>query len=103
MKLPLEVPDVTEPDPNFSRGKLHFTEACLWDLLDICLAPSSKSMYDAVLKMDTKIRSWELPQEMQVPRFEPSAEQKTLAMIRNVTGLVFREVVLMCLHRFVVL
>jgi hypothetical protein len=101
VKLPLETPDAAEPDPNFSRGKYHFSEACLWDLLDISLSPTSKSTYTSVLKMDSRIRKWALPQNLRAPKYEPPREQQALRLMREATGILFREIVLMCLHRFV--
>ncbi|PVF92901.1 hypothetical protein CPB86DRAFT_716551 [Serendipita vermifera] len=99
VQLPLESPDVTENDPNFSRGKHHFSDACLWGVLDLGLASTNKATYAAVLKMDTRIREWRLPRSMLAPEFPPTEMEQTTVNFRRATEMVFREITLLCLHR----
>jgi hypothetical protein len=99
VQLPLESPDVTENDPNFSRGKHHFSDACLWGVLDLGLASTNKATYAAVLKMDTRIREWRLPRSMLAPEHPPTEMEQTTANFRHATTMVFREITLLCLHR----
>lgn len=100
VQMPIEAPDVTEPDPNFSLGKHHFSEACLWSVLDIGLASANKRTYAAVIKVDTKIREWRLPNSLLTKATEPAEGQKTMANFRSATEMIFREITLMCLHRY---
>ncbi|KIM27212.1 hypothetical protein M408DRAFT_330132 [Serendipita vermifera MAFF 305830] len=99
VKVPLDEPEATDADPNFSRGKHHFSDTCLWVALDLGLASSNKTTYAAVMQVDTKIRNWKLPQSMHAPTFEPSEEQQTVANFRDTIGHIVRELVLLCLHR----
>lgn len=99
VKVPLEAPDATDSDPNFSRGKHYFSDMCLWQVLDLGLASSNKATYSAVLKVDTKIRNWNLPKAMQARTYEPSEREQTVANFRDTTGLIFKEITLLCLHR----
>jgi hypothetical protein len=99
VRLPLDMPDGGDSDPNFSRGKHHFSERCLWEVLDLGLASFKKTTYAAVLKVDTKIRRWDLPRELQTPGFEPTEEEQTLTNFRHTVELIFREITLLCLHR----
>jgi hypothetical protein len=100
VQLPIEAPDVTDPDPNFSLGKHHFSEACLWSVLDVGLASASKRTYAAVIKVDTNIRAWRLPNSLLTQAAEPVERQQTMINIRSATEMVFREITLMCLHRY---
>lgn len=102
VQLPIEDPDVTDPDPNFSLGKHHFSDACLWSVLDLGLASANRASYAALLKVDNKIRQWNLPKNLITRSSEAAEEQKTVTNFRNATEMIFKEVTLMCLHRFVI-
>lgn len=99
VKLPLDLPDGGDSDPNFSRGKHHFSEMCLWEVLDLGLASFKKATYAAVLKVDTKIRRWELPEVLRTPGFEPIEEEQTITNFRQAVESIFKEITLLCLHR----
>ncbi|PVF92900.1 hypothetical protein CPB86DRAFT_790710 [Serendipita vermifera] len=99
VQLPLESPDVAENEPNYSRGKYHFSDTCLWGIIDLGLASTNKATYTAVLKMDTRIRDWRLPKSMEGPEFPPAETEKTGANFRHATQMIFREISLLCLHR----
>jgi hypothetical protein len=71
------------------------------DIADLGLASPSAETYARVLKLDKKIRQWRLPDELNSKTPQPTEEQKTVATLRSTTGMIFREVTLMCLHRFV--
>ena len=101
VRLPLDNPNPGDSDPNFARGRYHFSQTCLWNILELSIAPSNLVTYSAVMKLDTKIRSWRLPTSLQGASFKPSEEENTVVNFREVTGLVFREITLLCLHRSV--
>lgn len=71
------------------------------DITDLGLASPGAETYATVLKLDRKIRQWRLPEELNSKALRPTEEQKTFATLRNTTEMIFREVTLMCLHRFV--
>jgi hypothetical protein len=71
------------------------------DIADLGLASPSAETYNIVLKLDTKIRQWKLPEELNSKGYKPTEEQKTFTAFRTTTEMIFREVTLMCLHRFV--
>lgn len=99
VKIPVDEADGSDFNPNFSRGKHHFSENCLWQVLDLGLASSNKATYAAVMKVDTKIRNWTLPKVLQTAMMEPLGEQRTIHNFRKTTELIFREITLLCLHR----
>ena len=99
VKLPLDSPDPTEPNQNFSRGKHHFSEKCLWQGVDLGLGSSNKATYSEVMKVDTKIRNWTLPKSLQVTALAPSEAEKAVTNFRDTTELIFKEITLLCLHR----
>ena len=93
--------DAHDPDPNFTTGKYYFSEACLWQVVDLGLASTNKATYAAVLKVDARIRDFRLLKEMLLPEFKPTEEDTTRSRIRRSTGEVFRELTLLCLHQCV--
>jgi hypothetical protein len=62
----MDDPDISEPIPNFIRGKYLFCQQCLWPLLDVALASKNRTTYAAVLKVDKTVRDWVVPFRMQV-------------------------------------
>ncbi|PVF92899.1 hypothetical protein CPB86DRAFT_768710 [Serendipita vermifera] len=99
VKLTTDVVDKSEPDPNYDIGKYLFCETCLWPVLDLCLAATSKTTYAAVLNMDTKIRQFKVPSQLSLPRRGPYQEEIVVARAKETMVLIFREVTLLCLHR----
>ena len=95
--------DTHGPDPNFPTWKYYFTEACLWPVVDLGLASANKAKYAAVLKVDTRIRDFRLLKDTLVPEFQPTVEHTTRTRIRVSSEEVFRELTLVCLHRYVYL
>ena len=93
--------DAHDPDPNYTTGKHYFSEACLWHVVDLGLASANKATYAAVLKVDERIRDFKLQAEMMLPEFKPTEEYATRTRIRTSTEEVFRELTLLCLHRYV--
>lgn len=91
--------DTLDPDPNYTTGKHYFSEACLWHVVDLGLASANKATYAAVLRVDARIREFNVPKEMMLPEFKPTEEYATRTRIRQSTEEVFRELTLLCLHR----
>ncbi|KAG8820773.1 hypothetical protein FRC17_010057, partial [Serendipita sp. 399] len=100
VELPLDVPDVSEAEPNFHRGKHYFSQVCLWPVLDLTLG--CKGTYAAVLKLDKKLRDWVLPKTMQVPKHIPPEDQQTAYVFQRTVIFIVREITLLCLHRQVI-
>ncbi|KAG9058429.1 hypothetical protein FS842_009497 [Serendipita sp. 407] len=98
-KTPVDKSDLSDSEPNYSRGKHFFSAVCLWRVLDLGHAPVNKSTYSAVCKLDTKIREWTLPKTMTAPQFPPVEDGKAVSIFKRATMTVFREVTLLCLHR----
>jgi hypothetical protein len=117
VEVPMDIPDASDTDLNFHRGKHHFSLTCLWPVLDVALASADRGTYSAVLKLDKKIRDWTLPANMKLRNHVPPDDQQTgyifqrtgvstplHASSRYLTLLVIfivREITLMCLHRCV--
>ncbi|CAG7848171.1 SubName: Full=Uncharacterized protein {ECO:0000313/EMBL:CCA75437.1} [Serendipita indica DSM 11827] len=108
VKFPLDPPDDSDPSPNYTRGKHYFSDACLWHVLELGLAPANTSTYSTVLKLDQKIRKYTLPQGFSVA--EPTKpivcieeEERNVVdaaeSFRKATVSIFREIALLCLHR----
>jgi hypothetical protein len=102
VELPMDVPDVTDFDPHFHRGKHYFSQVCLWPVLDLALASSNRGTYAAVLKLDKKIRDWTLPASMRTPIVAVPDDQQTAYIFQRTSVFMVREVALMCLHRYTV-
>lgn len=85
VEVPMDVPDASDIDPIFHRGKHHFSLTCLWPVLDVALASADRGTYSAVLKLDKKIRDWTLPANMKLRSHVPSDDQQT-AYIFQRTG-----------------
>lgn len=101
VKLPIDSAYASEPNPNFRLGKHHFSGACLWQVLDLGLASSNKATYAAVMKVDTKIRNWDLPKALQKNGFVAADEEQVVDNFKDTMVLIFREITLLCLHRCV--
>lgn len=93
VQIPIEPKELSS---NFNIGKYHYAEACLWPILELALA-TKQTAYQAILKLDTKIRGWELPKEHWL------GEQKLPSNFGETIRRIFREVTILCLHRFVLL
>jgi hypothetical protein len=84
---------------NFDIGKYYYSEACLWPVLELALA-TKQTTYQAILKLDTKIREWSLPKELAAHSL---GEQKLASNFGETIRRIFREVTILCLHRLVLL
>lgn len=99
VRIPIDSADASESNPNYSIGKYYFCETCLWQVLDLGLASSNKATYAAVMKVDTKIRNWDLPKALQ--KNGPAEEEGSLQIFKKTMELIFKEITLLCLHRYV--
>lgn len=99
VEIPFDEPDVTDTDPNFHRGKHHFSLVCLWPVLDLALASGNRGSYSALLKLDKKIRDWTLPIHLRVAKHTVPEERQTAYIFQRTSVFMVREIGLMCLHR----
>jgi hypothetical protein len=84
---------------NFNIGKYHYAEACLWPILELALA-TKQTTYQAILKLDTKIREWGLPKELAAHSL---GEQRLASNFGETVRRIFREITILCLHRLALL
>jgi hypothetical protein len=99
VKLMPDTADLSDPDPNYDMGRRLLSVVCLWPVLDLCLAATNKTTYTSVLKMDTKIRQFNLPPPLLRPRREPYQEEIATSHFKTTLMLICREIILLCLHR----
>jgi hypothetical protein len=99
VKLTPDMAELSDPNPNYDMGRRHLSEVCLWPVLDLCLAATNKTTYASVLKMDIRIRQFDLPPPLLHPRREPYQEEITTSHFKTTLMLICREIILLCLHR----
>ncbi|KAG8831636.1 hypothetical protein FRC17_002828 [Serendipita sp. 399] len=97
-KLPIDPSDLSDSEPNFTRGKHFLSAVCLWRVIDLAHAPINKATYSAVCKLDTNIRQWTLPKAM-LASISAVEDETTAAHFKRATMAVSREVMLLCLHK----
>lgn len=100
VEIPMDEPEPSDTDPHFHRGKHHFSLMCLWPVLDLALASGNRGSYSALLKLDKKIRDWQLPVPMRVVKPPITEDMETPYIFQRTSVFMVREIGLMCLHRF---
>lgn len=99
--VPMDSSEPADSNPNFIRGKHHFNQTCFWHVIDFILVPSNQTTYSAALKLDAKVRGWRLPSAMVIASLPLSDEENTIKNFQEGLSLIFKEIVLLCLHRYI--